>query len=257
MAKIQLLSTDFDGTLIGHPSDGRCVPPLADALAAFCAGGGFWAINTGRTLAHAVEGIQQFRAPVEPQFLLTNERDVYRRSASGNWEEFGDWNVLCRERHDRLFRDDTGIFNAIRQAVSPIDGVGIIEEDGVMAGLISRNEEIMDTAVAALGGVIPEHPDFMWQRNTIYLRFCHRDYHKGAALGELSRLLKVGRDAVMAMGDHHNDLSMLCGKFAAHVACPANAIPEVKKSVRNASGYVARTDFGEGVAESLRALGAV
>ena len=34
-------------------------------------------------------------------------------------------------------------------------------------------------------------PDFSYQRNTIYLRFAHRDYHKGSTLGELCRVLGI------------------------------------------------------------------
>src|SRR5438270_12275804 len=90
-------------------------------------------------------------------------------------------------------------------------------------------------------------PQFNYQRNTLYLRFCHSDYHKGAALGELSRLLQIPRENIFAAGDHHNDVSMLDGQFAAMPACPANAIPEVKKAVRSAGGFVAKREHGAGV----------
>jgi hydroxymethylpyrimidine pyrophosphatase-like HAD family hydrolase len=96
------------------------------------------------------------------------------------------------------------------------------------------------------------HPKFDYQRNGIYLRFCHTDYHKGAALAELARLIEVRRDNIFAAGDHHNDISMLNGKVAAMSSCPANAIPGVQKAVRNAGGYVAHQQHGAGVCEALR-----
>ena len=65
-------------------------------------------------------------------------------------------------------------------------------------------------------------PKFHYQRNTIYLRFCHADYHKGAALEELSRLTSIPHAAIFAAGDHHNDLSMLDGRYAALPACPTS-----------------------------------
>src|SRR5256886_10745151 len=71
--------------------------------------------------------------------------------------------------------------------------------------------------------------------NTIYLRFCHADYHKGAALAELARLIDVPRENIFAAGDHHNDISMLNGQVAAMPACPANAIEEVKRSEEHTS----------------------
>src|SRR5260221_9574501 len=103
MAGIRLISTDFDGTLIGHPSDGRCVPALARILSDFKSSGGLWAVNTGRSLAHTIEGLEIFRAPVEPDFLLTHEREIYHRNATGKWQDFGDWNQISRERHAELF----------------------------------------------------------------------------------------------------------------------------------------------------------
>ena len=97
-----------------------------------------------------------------------------------------------------------------------------------------------------------KQPKFNYQRNTVYLRFCHADYHKGAALAELARLIDISRDNIFAAGDHHNDISMLDGKVAAMPACPANAIDEVKGAVRNAGGYVAKSEHGAGVHEALR-----
>ena len=96
-----------------------------------------------------------------------------------------------------------------------------------------------------------KQPKFHYQRNTVYLRFCHADYHKGAALAELSRLLEIPREEIFAAGDHHNDFSMLNGHFAQYPACPANAIPEVKEAVRSAGGYVASKGYGAGVHEAL------
>ena len=75
---------------------------------------------------------------------------------------------------------------------------------------------------------------------------------KGAALAELSRLLEISREEIFAAGDHHNDISMLDGRFAWYPACPANAIPEVKEAVNSAGGYVASKAYGAGVHEALK-----
>ncbi|HEY2614154.1 MAG TPA: HAD hydrolase family protein, partial [Chthoniobacterales bacterium] len=69
---------------------------------------------------------------------------------------------------------------------------------------------------------------------------------------ELSRLLEIPREEIFAAGDHHNDISMLDGRFAKYPSCPANAIPEVKGAVRSAGGYVAAQECGAGVHEALR-----
>ena len=57
---------------------------------------------------------------------------------------------------------------------------------------------------------------------------------------------------IFAVGDHQNDLPMLDGTHARHVACPGNAIDPVKRAVRAAGGYVAREPYSAGVIEALR-----
>src|SRR5438477_690505 len=109
----------------------------------------------------------------------------------------------------------------------------------------------MDRIVEFIEGARGKEPKFNFQRNTIYLRFCHADYHKGAALAELARLIDIPREHIFAAGDHHNDISMLDGRFAALSACPGNAVPEVKEAVWQAGGYVADQDCGAGVYEAL------
>ena len=63
--------------------------------------------------------------------------------------------------------------------------------------------------------------------------------------------MNIPRENIFAAGDHHNDISMLAGEFAAMPACPANAIEEVKNAVRDAGGYIARRQHGAGVREAL------
>ncbi len=74
---------------------------------------------------------------------------------------------------------------------------------------------------------------------------------KGASLGELCRLEGIPAAEVLAAGDHYNDLSMLDGTYAAMVACPDNAIPPVKETVRAAGGYVASKPWADGVADAM------
>ncbi len=248
---IRLISTDFDGTLISHPSDGRCIPELADALDQFKARGGIWAVNTGRSLAHTVEGLELFAAPVEPDFVLTLERDIHLPDGHGGWQPLEPWHTICRERHAELFHSSGGIFDLILDGVRDSPDVTVIREDDHPVGLITSDEAAMDLVAAGLETVQRAFPDFSYQRNTIYLRFCHVDYHKGAALAELTRHLDLTVPEVFAAGDHYNDLSMLSATFAGSVACPANAIFGVKHLVQQRGGFVSEHDGGRGTAEAL------
>jgi hydroxymethylpyrimidine pyrophosphatase-like HAD family hydrolase len=113
----------------------------------------------------------------------------------------------------------------------------------------------MDQFCRFLDGMCARLPAFGYQRNTIYVRFCHEAYSKGTALGELARLLDLSHEHVFAAGDHHNDLPMLDGRFARWTACPSNSCDEVKVTVQTAGGYLARGVASEGVVEALRHFG--
>src|SRR5205814_2783296 len=125
-----------------------------------------------------------------------------------------------------------------------------------LEGLVAESEEELDRVTRFIDKAREKQPKFHYQRNTVYLRFCHADYHKGTALAELSRLLEMPREYIFAAGDHHNDISMLDGRFAHYPACPANAIPEVKEAVRSAGGYVASRECAAGPHQPLRHLAA-
>jgi hydroxymethylpyrimidine pyrophosphatase-like HAD family hydrolase len=120
-----------------------------------------------------------------------------------------------------------------------------------LEGLVAENDEEMARITEFIEQARGEHPKLDYQRNTVWLRFCHTDYHNGAALAELARLMKVPRENIFAAGDHHNDISMLDGRVAGMPSCPGNAIAEVQEAVRDAGGYVAEKLHGAGVHEAL------
>lgn len=250
MALLKLLSTDFDGTLIEHGESPRCSAAMADVLMHNKRRGGFWAINTGRSLWHAIEGLDLFHPPVPPDFLLTNEREIFHRTPEGRWVPEHHWNQICQERHAELFRNADDLFARIRALTAKHPDINLVEENDEPAGVITSDEEAMEEFVAFLDAERAAHPDFSYQRNTIYLRFSHRDYDKGSSLGEVSRLLGLGREEVFAAGDHFNDIPMLDGRYAASTCCPMNAIPEVRAAVRRSNGHIASQKAADGVAEA-------
>jgi HAD superfamily hydrolase (TIGR01484 family) len=250
MSTLRLLSTDFDGTLIVHPSDGRCSPAFADVLNRHREGGGIWAVNTGRGLEHALEGLRVFGAPYEPDYLLTNEREIFFRAGEGIWEPDHEWNGLCRDRHEELFLRAAEVFSTVVEMASGSPDVTLISENGTLVGLVTTSEQVMEEVAGFIDRESGHMPEFSFQRNTVYLRFCHRDYNKGSALGALSRRLSIRREEVLAAGDHFNDLSMLDGTYASFPCCPSNAIPEVRAAVQDAGGYVADLPAADGVAEA-------
>jgi hypothetical protein len=249
---IKLLSTDFDGTLVDHEARPPVQPSLFALLAELRREGVIWAINTGRELEHIDDGLREFGFPLQPDYVLTSEREVFHRGADGDWEDFGDWNARCYRAHDDLFAAagsllaDVGEFLAREVQAHPIyDGPR-------MVGLAAANDAEMDRVCAFLDRERVRVPGFNYHRNTIYVRFSHEDYSKGTALAELGRLLDISPNEIFAAGDHFNDLPMLDGVHARWVGCPSNAVAEVKTLVRSAGGYVASSPCSGGVVEAIR-----
>ncbi len=194
-----------------------------------------------------------FQVPIRPDFILTSERDVFRPGNNGSkWEPFGDWNARCAREHAELFSSAQSTLAEVMDFVNQKTRAQLLYHSEGLEGLRAEDEEEMSRIVEFIESVRSPDSKFHYQRNTVFLRFCHADYHKGAALNELARLLEIPRDNIFAAGDHHNDLSMLNGDVAAMPACPANAIQEVKDTVREAGGYVAGREHGAGVHEALQ-----
>ncbi len=253
---IKLLSTDFDGTLVCHHSQPGVTPALFTMLRDLRSVGIQWAINTGRALWHAEAGLKEYRFPIEPEFLLVEERDIYRRTRKGGWEPLGDWNTHAARDTDELFSLATPLLAEVLRFQECIDGAEAIYDRGHFIGSVTKTAADMDKLCAFLDKIRERLPLFNYQRNTIYVRFCHHAYSKGTALAELARHLEIGPEAIFAAGDHFNDLPMLDGIHAKHVACPINSCDEVKKLVRAAGGYIARGNASEGIVEALKHFGA-
>src|SRR5207237_6177457 len=101
---IQLLSVDFDGTLVSRISepvlDAQCMELIRELQKA----GAIWAINTGRSVDLLESGLADFAFPIRPDFILTTERDVFRPGQNGDQgEASGDWNKRCARDNPELF----------------------------------------------------------------------------------------------------------------------------------------------------------
>jgi len=251
-APIQLLSIDFDGTLVSRVSEPALDMPCMELIRDLQDAGAIWTINTGRSVDLLESGLADFAFPIRPDFILTTERDVFRPGQNGDkWEPFGDWNERCARHHVELFSSAHSVLAEVVNFVTQKTKARLIYNSDGLEGLVAENDEEMQRITEFIEQAGAKHPKLGYQRNTVYLRFCHADYHKGAALAELARLIDVPRDNIFASGDHHNDISMLDGKVAGMPSCPANAIDEVKDAVRVAGGYVAERDHGGGVYEAL------
>ncbi|MEI8343131.1 MAG: hypothetical protein WCH43_16530, partial [Verrucomicrobiota bacterium] len=146
---IKLLSTDFDGTLVDHGGKPPVAPELFAWFTELRKHGVLWAVNTGRALEHIVEGLEEFKFPFAPDYVLTTERHVFRPSGNGlGWDDFGDWNLRCEQAHQELFTNARPLLEEIAAFVDNKKHGRMIYEDSIPAGLVADSDAEMDAVVA-------------------------------------------------------------------------------------------------------------
>src|SRR5437867_13408508 len=111
-AKIQLLSVDFDGTLVSRAGEPVLDIQCMELIRELQEGGAIWAINTGRSVDLLEEGLEDFSFALRPDFILTSERDVFRPAETG-WEPYGDWNERCAQAHAELFGSASSVLSEV------------------------------------------------------------------------------------------------------------------------------------------------
>lgn len=247
-----VLSFDFDGTLHDPAGDPPVPAAFFEKLRELRRDhAAVWGINTGRSLPHMLEGFLESRFPFLPDWVVTREREIWLPNHFGRWVPHAEWNKRCERDIHGLFKHARKLLARLRAEIAEHTGAQWVEVEGDPAGVIARTSEEMDWIVAHIRPIAAAEPLLAWQRNSIYLRFSHRDYHKGSALGEVASLFGLTAGNCFAIGDSHNDFEMLDPAFAARTACPANSVPEVLAHVRETGGYVTSRVHGAGAVEAL------
>jgi len=248
-----LLSFDFDGTL-HQPQDGWHLDvTFFDHIQKMREEhGALWLINTGRSLFQMVQGISESHFPFLPDFLIVREREIFQPTQFGHWVDLGDWNKRGEKDHKKLFKKASRSMKILKKFVTEETQAEWIESKDEPAGIIAKSLDEMAHIANHVDTICAKMPNLSYERNSIYLRFSHSRYNKGSALQQVQSLSGVGVDKTFAIGDGHNDLTMLRPEVAAHLACPANAISDVKVTVSTSGGYVSELNASQGAIEALR-----
>lgn len=247
---IQLISTDFDGTL--HADFEH--PPVPLALQTIIADlqqqGAKWVINTGRDLSSLMETMGRGHLSIKPDYIIVVEREIYAHEKS-QYLSLTEWNDACTAAHAELFSYVRKDLQKIVSWVNQNFAATVYEDIYSPFCLIAENNEDTDRIQEYLETYCRTVPHLTVVRNDVYARFSHAAYNKGTALAELARRLKIAPANILAAGDHFNDLPMLDRRFAHHLVAPVNAIPVVKETVLRQNGFVATQPCGLGVAQGL------
>jgi len=99
---IQLISTDFDGTLFAEFENPPVPKSLQAIIGSLQARGAKWVINTGRDLSSLMETLGRAHVTIHPDYLVTVEREIYRRDGS-RYLGLQEWNHRCARSHEELF----------------------------------------------------------------------------------------------------------------------------------------------------------
>ena len=247
---IQLISTDFDGTLVAEFEDPPVPHDLQTLIGDLQRQGAKWVINTGRDLSSVMEGMARARLSIRPDYLVVVEREIYSIEDS-RYVAVAPWNQGCREAHRELFARVTPDVPMLVDWVNKRFTATLYQDDYSPFCMIASSNEDADAIQTFVDGYCASVPGLALVRNDVYARFSHTGYNKGTALREIARQLGVAREQTFAAGDHLNDLPMLSGEFARCLVAPDNAVALVKEAVRRQEGYVSHQPWGHGVARGL------
>lgn len=247
---IKLVSTDFDGTLFAEFENPPIPPRFVSLIGDLQRRGVKWVINTGREMASLMETLGRARIPVQPDYLVLVEREIYRHDGV-RYVPVEPWNTACHRDHEQLFARVRPEVAALMDWVNARFKATVYEDAWSPFCLIAGNNGDADVIHARLDEFCRRFPEMTVVRNDIYARFSHINYNKGTALAELTRLLGLTSAEVLAAGDHLNDMPMLKTEFARYLVSPANAIPQVKELVKRQGGFVSELSCGHGVAEGM------
>jgi len=249
--RIQLLSTDFDGTLFAEFENPPIPHELEQMIGDLQARGTKWAINTGRDMSSLMEALGRAGVQIEPDYLVLVEREIHCHQES-HYFALEEWNTPCSLAHEKVFAQVRKDLPDIVAWIEKRFHARIYEDAYSPFCLIARTVGDAEIISEYLADYCQKVADLTVVRNDVYARFSHVGYNKGTALAELSRRLNLRPETIFAVGDHLNDIPMLALEYAGCLAAPSNAIEAVKQIVREQNGFVSELSHGRGVADAIK-----
>lgn len=247
---IQLISTDFDGTIFAEFENPCISPKLIEIIADLQSRGAKWVINTGRDMSGLMEALGRARISVQPDYLVLVEREIYSHDGI-RYVGLEQWNAECTRSHAELFARITPDLPRLTEWINSRFHATLYQDAFSPFCLIAGNNGDVEIIMEYLNDYCRTVPNLTVVRNDVYARFSHSAYNKGTALAELTRRMGLKSGHVFAAGDHWNDVPMLSLEYAGLLASPSNAIEPVKSLVRKQGGLVSQLPHGNGVAEVL------
>ena len=280
MSNIKLLALDLDGTLLGP--DSRVSRENARAVRLAQQKGVQIVLCTGRNLTETRAFNEQLDAPAD-WAVIANGAAV-QRFADGAQIAFDGLDremcaavrKLCAQfgvdpclytadklyygreflrfleeirRRGRVSLDETAEGYEFVPDTAGWDVVAAREDGHVLKAILHHlDPKVVDRMMQELDntGLFELAPSIMYGGQLKNVEINRKGVHKGGALAKLAAYLGCGMEAVMAIGDSDNDLSML--RMAGLGVAMANAQP----SIRTAADVVTADNASDGVAAAIK-----
>ncbi|TFE69893.1 haloacid dehalogenase [Methylacidiphilum sp. Yel] len=246
-----LFCTDFDGTLLSVGEERKIATEFYELLHKKKREDTFlWVINTGRSWESLFEELNRLQIPLLPDWVVLYEKEIFKVQGFQIFPH-EEWNLKCRNSHKILFDTIGFFFEDLANYLILHTKAKIHSSSWSPIEVEASTNQEADQISLYIDQQLQNFPFLTYHRNFVYFRFAHKDFHKGSALKQIQRLLGISPKNSMACGDHFNDLPMLEIQLASHLACPANAVKEVKEKVIKQGGYVAKKEASLGITEAL------
>jgi HAD superfamily hydrolase (TIGR01484 family) len=255
MTAIRLIATDLDGTLVGPTDEHASYAPLREALNKLKdQHGTVWSVSTGRSIRSFRDVFQPMvSAGLQPDFVIVKHAYIYGLSRFGYAPHFW-WNLQTRHLvwRNRL-RSRRALKHCHKIIASRFRHVRTTRREPDRISLHFRDPESTGSAADLLraSAESPEHMQVFEYLLDLDMQLI--PFTKGLALVELAKQLNIPHENVLAIGDGHNDLSMLVPEVAGMTGCPANAKAEVMELVHNHAGHISSLPILGGTIDSIAA----
>ena len=255
MSDIRLICLDFDGTILVYDEKpGFFHPAAINMLNGLVDRGIAWCTNSGRDAEGQMKILELSCARGlrhMPAVLLCSESFIFEWR-DGTYAPSEPWNSTAKKTLRRFHR-------MVQKTVRPKldDWIAryrpevYIAEEYTTFNIVDADDQPLRFH-GEIGAAIRGIPGAVVSRNGGWISIMPAELGKGNTLLGYLRLAGLQSDQALAIGDHLNDINMLNGTAARHVACPANAMAEVVNAVTVAGGYVARAVGPEGTVEAMR-----
>ena len=254
MSDLCLVCLDFDGTIMVYDEPPGFFHPAAIAVLNRLEGLGIaWCTNSGRDASSQAQilALSRTRGLTHmPKALLCSESLIFERSGH-RYVPSEPWNTralnLLRAFHGQVQERVTSRLDEWRRRYEPQVYIGEEYTTFCVEDSKDRPARLFGELTEAIRGI----PHGMVTRNGGWLAIMPDQLGKGNVLRGYLDATGTFPSRSLAIGDHFNDVSMLDGSAAKCVGCPADAVADVVRVVREAGGHVACAKGPEGTVEVI------